>query len=121
MTPLQQRIALLLSVVVFATGQLPAVSWAGPTPSSMGSAHAGTRQADIATIERSLDDEAVQEALRRAGTNAEQLRLLIPRMSDHDVHELATNMDGVKSGGIIVEILVIVLLVLLIIYLLDRI
>ncbi|MEL6178124.1 MAG: PA2779 family protein [Myxococcota bacterium] len=121
MTHFCQRLVLVLCVVMLNTSVFPALSHAGPTPSSMGTVHAGTRQADIASIEQSLDDAAVQEALRRAGTDAQQIRLLLPRMSDHDVHQLAMNMDHVKTGGIgVVELLVVVLLVLLIVYLVQR-
>lgn len=102
----------------FASAITPAVSIAGPIPSSVGVQ--SSRAADVDRIEAALGDPKVRDALAQAGTSPDDLRSRLHVMSDHDVHLLSKRMYDVKSGGIIVELLVIVLLVLLILYLWKR-
>lgn len=104
----------------FTSAITPAVSIAGPIPSSVGAQT--SRAADVDRIEEALGDPAVLEALRQAGTDADALRGRLGQLSDHEVHQLSQRMHAVKAGGLSVEgLLVLVLLVLLIIYLWNRI
>ncbi|MEZ4472662.1 MAG: PA2779 family protein [bacterium] len=110
----------LIFCMALSTALVPALAIAGPIPSSTG-IRASQRQADVALIEEQLGRADVQRALADAGTDATELRARLPALSDHDVHQLASRIDDVKSGGLITEILVIVVLVLLILYLMKRI
>lgn len=110
---------LMVLALGFTSAVTPAISIAGPIPSSLGVQHS-QRQADIDRINAALGNPKVLQALARAGTNAEEMRGRLAEMNDHDVHQLATRMHDVKSGGLITEVLVIVLLVLLILYLWPR-
>lgn len=117
-----QGISVLMVLALgFASAITPAVSIAGPIPSSVGLQHS-QRAADEARINALLGDPKVLSALEQAGTDAEELRSRLAQMSAHDVHQLANRMHDVKTGGVGVgELLVIVVLVLLIIYLWNRI
>lgn len=98
----------------------PAVGIAGPIPSGTGT-HASQRTTDLNRISELLNNPQVREALERAGTDANELQSRLPRMNDHDVHQLSSRMGDVKSGGVIVWVLTVVVLALLGLYLWKRI
>lgn len=111
----------LLTLFAFGTTSVvtPAVSIAGPVPSGFGTAPS-QRTVDLNRIHELLGQPEVQEALTRAGTDAETVRLRLAEMNDHDVHQLSERMVEVKSGGVIIWALTVVLLVLAVMYLWKR-
>lgn len=111
----------LLTLFAFSAASVvtPAISIAGPVPSGFGTAPS-QRAADLDRIHELLGDPQVQEALQRAGTDVETVRLRLAEMNDHDVHQLSQRMGDVKSGGVIVWVLTIVVLVLAALYLWKR-
>lgn len=106
-------------VLVFGLTSAVAPAFAGPIPSTIGT-HASQRATDLQRINELLGSPDVREALQRAGTDATELQSRLPRMNDHDVHQLASRMGDVKSGGVLVYALTVVVLVLLAMYLWNR-
>ena len=106
-------------VLVFGLTSAVAPAFAGPIPSGIGT-HASQRTTDLQRINELLGHPDVRDGLARAGTDATELQSRLPHMNDHDVHQLASRMGDVKSGGVIVWVLTVVVLVLLAMYLWNR-
>lgn len=67
-----------------------------------------------------LSREDVQRELVKKGVDPKEAEMRLASLSDHEMKQLAHQMDQAKAGGDVVGILVIVLLVLLIIYFAKR-
>lgn len=83
------------------------------------------REINEIKVKRALENKIVAEKLMSHGLTAEEVSLKINKMSDEQVHQIASLSDKIPAGGdgavaVIVTLLVIVALVLLIIYLWKR-
>ena len=85
---------------------------------------ASVRDADLAAAQRVLEHRLVAQKLRDYGVSPEEVRQRLERMSDQDLHTLASVSRGLPSGGdgagTIVTLLIIVLLVIVILKLLNK-
>jgi hypothetical protein len=85
---------------------------------------ASTRDADMVTVQRALENRLVAQKLRDYGVTPAQVQARLASMSDQDLHTLASTSKGLPSGGdalgVIVTILVIALLVILILKLMNK-
>jgi len=79
-----------------------------------------SRQQAQATVIAQLDREEVQVELKKYGVSAADAKMRLASLSDSEIRQLATEMEGAQYGGVI-GILLVVVLVLLIIYLARRI
>jgi len=117
-------IAALLAVSSLAG---PAEAMLLPAPSE--APHAGhgapspDRAADIAKIQKTLETKELQQRLLDHGLTAEETAARIDKLSDEQLHRLASNLDSVQAGGdplgFVLGVVIIALLVVLIIYLLE--
>ncbi|MCM2275786.1 MAG: PA2779 family protein [Candidatus Didemnitutus sp.] len=106
-------VGLALAIGLFAV--LPAVS-ASPISSSALLSES-TRDADLASIQLSLEHKVVQQRLGELGFTPAEIQQRLANASDEELHQLAAQSDVIMAGGdggIIVTILVIILLVYLI-------
>ena len=124
---LQQGLVLYLSLALLILGGLQESVMAGLIPSNVGVADGGAkidRAADTQTIQRVLESKVVVQRLTDMGLSVEEVQASMDKLSSEDLHQIATNMDGVQAGGgvvgFVVVVLVLVLLVLLVIYLAKR-
>ena len=82
------------------------------------------RQADLEKIQKVLEHKMVKQRLGNIGLNEKEVQERLSKMSDQDVHELASRMDSMVPagdvGGALIAVLIIVILVLLVIYLVKR-
>lgn len=81
------------------------------------------RQTDELKVRRALEHKLVRERLKSAGLSQEQIDKKISRMSDEEVHKLASLSDKVPAGGhagVLVSALALVAAVFLVIYILER-
>jgi len=83
------------------------------------------REINELKVRRALENKIVAEKLMSHGLTKEEVSEKIGKMSDEQVHQIASLTDRIPAGGdsglaIAVTILVIVALVLLIIYLYKR-
>ena len=98
-----------------------------PAPSQ--APHAGQsttsleRAADIAKIQKTLETKELQQRLLDYGLTPEETAARMDKLSDEQLHQLASNLDSVQAGGdalsFLLGIVIIALLVVLIIYLLE--
>ncbi len=84
-----------------------------------------SRDIDEIKVKRTLENKLVAEKLMSHGLSKEQVLEKIDRMSDEEVHQIASLSDRIPSGGdsglgIVIGLLVIVALVLVILYLYKR-
>jgi hypothetical protein len=117
-------IAALLAVSSLAG---PAEAMLLPAPSEAPHAGQGApspdRAADIAKIQKTLETKELQQRLLDHGLTAEETAARIDKLSDEQLHRLASNLDSVQAGGdplgFVLGVVIIALLVVLIIYLLE--
>ena len=84
-----------------------------------------SRDIDEIKVRRSLENKLVAEKLMSNGLTREQVIAKMDKMSDEDIHQLASLSDRIPSGGdsgagLVIAVLVIIALVLLILYLYKR-
>lgn len=127
---LHRNINLLLIIVVlssFVPVSVISVSVRAAVVNSQMVADDGTemtpRQTDELKVRRALEHKLVSERLKSAGLSQEQIDEKISRMSDEEVHKLASLSDRVPAGGhagVLVSALALVAAVFLVIYILER-
>ena len=84
-----------------------------------------SRDIDEIKVRRSLENKLVAEKLMSHGLTKEQVIEKMGKMSDEEVHQLASLSDRIPSGGdsgvgLVIAVLVIIALVLVILYLYNR-
>jgi hypothetical protein len=116
----------LLYTLVLTTSALcaaPPSGWAELAPSGIlaaAPASGATRAADLKTITTALESKALRGRLKSMGLDDKEADARLSRLSDQDVHQLAVQLEAVRPGGFVVEVLVIVALVLVVLYLVKR-
>jgi len=111
--PFIKILSLYLIIAVFML-TLPAPGWAMLVPAGQ----AVTRSADQAKVQAALESSVIKQRLMDFGLTPEETTARLNKLSDEQVHRLATNTDAVQAGGDalgdVVLILVIVLIVIVI-------
>ncbi len=82
------------------------------------------RAADLARIQIALESKIVRQKLMDYGLSPEETLARIDKLSDVQIHQLATHTDSIQAGGdgvgLVVGLLVVAILVVVLIYLLDH-
>jgi hypothetical protein len=80
-----------------------------------------TRQQELSTIQRALENELIKAKLEAYGLTPDEIQARLQGLSDEQVHLLAQASDNVLAGGdggeVLLAVLLIILIVLLILYL----
>ncbi len=113
--PVVRGIAVMLVVVMGLVSLVPRVE-ASFVPTDQ-SASSLSRQEDMATIERALEQKLVRERLKDLGYTEEEIKARLDRLSDAEVHSLASQLDSLMPAGDGFEVAVIILLVLVLVVL----
>jgi hypothetical protein len=93
---------------------LPAQGWAMFVPSQAGMA----RQADMASIQKTLESAVLKQRLMDYGLSSEEVTARINKLSDEQIHQFASRLDSLQAGADDgVDAVVFVLLVTLIVVL----
>jgi hypothetical protein len=122
----RKGLAVYLCLALLILGCLPVDLMAAMIPtdfSGVGGSGVIDRAADIEKIQRVLESKIVAQRLHDLGLSAGDVQLAMAKLTPQELHDVATNLDGLQSGGelgLIIAILVIVILVLLIIFLAKR-
>jgi hypothetical protein len=81
----------------------------------------GSRQNDMATIQKALEQKLVKERLKELGYTEEEIKARLDRLPDTEVHALATQLDSLLPAGdgtgVVIAILIILILVVVILWL----
>ena len=118
--PVVRGIAVMLAVVMGLVSLVPRVE-ASFVPSDEQSASSISRQEDMATIQRALEDKLVRERLKDLGYAEEEIKARLDRLSDAEVHSLASQLDSLMPAGgweaaVVVILLVAILVVLILMW-----
>lgn len=112
--------ALILALIVTTTGLLSRPAWADLAPSGVSAEGVSTRDADMKTVSKALESKVLRERLMAMGLDEKETERRLSKLSDQDIHQMATRIEAVQPGGFVVEVLVIVVLALLAVYLFKR-
>jgi len=113
--PLVRRIAVMLVIVMGVVSLVPRVE-ASFVPSDQSSASL-SRQEDMASIQRALEQKLVKERLKDLGYTEEEIKARLDRLSDAEVHSLASQLDSLMPAGSWEAVLVVILLVAILVVL----
>jgi len=115
--PVVRWIATMLVVVMGLVSLVPRVE-ASFVPSDQ-SPSSISRQDDMATIQKALEQKLVRERLKDLGYTEEEIKARLDRLSDAEVHSLASQLDSLMpAGGWEVALVVILLVAILIVLIL---
>jgi Family of unknown function (DUF6627) len=121
-------------VIYIITALLPLTAFSGPAEAmfvttvphqgASGSPAVSTgRAADLARIQVTLESKIVQQKLMDYGLTPEVTMARINKLSDEQIHQLATNTDALQAGGdavsTLVGLIILAILVVILIYLLQ--
>jgi hypothetical protein len=113
--PLSKILSLYLIIAGVAL-TLPAQGWAMVVP-------AGTsevRSANQAKVQKTLESSVIKQRLLDYGLTPEETAARIDKLSDEQLHQLASNLDAVQAGGDgLGDVIVILLIVVIVIVILE--
>ena len=116
-----------LVIVTFVMGVFPSdmsAMMAPPLPTTADSASASHRREDLEKLQTVLELKIVRQRLEDIGLTPDEINARLSRLSDHQLHELATKVEAmIPAGdalGIVIALLVIAILVVILIYLLNH-
>lgn len=83
------------------------------------------RAADLQKIQRVLESKVVQQRLEDFGLTPDEVTARLTRLSDDQLHQMATQVDALIPGGdaglgIVIALLVIAILAVILVYLLGH-
>ena len=107
-------VACYLVVAMFILGITPRV-FAGFSPSEVISMLSFDRSADLEKVRKVLEMKMVRERLKELGFSPDEVEKRLTQLSDHQIHQLALNLDELQVGGSGWAVLIIILLVVLIV------
>jgi hypothetical protein len=104
-----------LVIAMFLIAIAPRVD-AAMVPSEIIALSQTDRAADLEKIRQTLELKAVGERLRQLGLSQEEVKTRLAELSDHQIHQIALQLDEIKIGqgdvlGVIIALLVIAILV----------
>ncbi len=116
--PFMKCLSWYLVVALFILSIAPRAD-AGLAPSEVIQLAAMDRVHDLEKIQQVLEMKAVSERLAQLGLTADEIRQRLATLSDHQIHQLALQLDEIRVGqadalGVIIALLVIVILVIVI-------
>jgi hypothetical protein len=121
--PFVKQISWYLIVAMFLIGVAPRLD-AGMAPSELVALSQFDRAADLQQIQRVLEMKVARERLEKLGFTAEEIKTRLDALSDHQIHQLARQIDDLRVGGdglgFVIALLVIVILVIVILQLTGR-
>jgi tetrahydromethanopterin S-methyltransferase subunit G len=119
--PFMKSIAAYLACAIFIIGIAPRVD-ASFAPSGILHQVQTDRTADLATLQKALEQKMVKERLANLGLTSDEIQARLGQLSDQQLHNVATQLDDLKVGGdsgigIVIGLLIIAILVVLLIQL----
>ena len=122
----RKALVIYLVLALMVLGCLPTDVMAAIIPSDLDTASVTVgmdRVADIQKIQTALESKLVVQRLTDLGLTVEEVQQAMAKLTTQELHDIASNLDGVQAGGelgLIIGVPVVVILVLLIIFLAKR-
>jgi uncharacterized membrane protein len=124
---LKQAVIWMLMMVTLLTGLFPediTAMVAPPLHTTTNSISEPHRTADLQKIQTVLESKVVRQRLEDFGLTPEEINTRLAKLSDDQLHQLATKVDAlIPAGdglGIVIALLVIAILAVILIYLLNH-
>ncbi len=122
--PFVKQISWYLIIAMFLIGVAPRLD-AAMAPSELIAGSRFDRAAELQQIQRVLEAKVVKERLEKLGFTTEEVKAKLDALSDHQVHQLAQQIDDLRVGkdevlGVIIALLVIAILVIVVLQLTGR-
>ncbi len=108
------RLLFIYLVFALALTSLPVRGWAMFIPAHQDDIQ---RQADVNTIQKTLESTEIKQRLLDYGLSSEEAMARINKLSDEQLHQYASKLNSLQAGGHGGHLLIILLLVILIIIL----
>jgi len=119
-----KEIALIVAFAIFVIGSVPSRSMAFIVGSHAVSTASIDRAADMDVVQRVLEARLVSARLESFGLSKAEVKDRINRLSDSELHGLASQLDSLYPGsgflGVIVTLLIIAILALVLLKMADR-
>jgi predicted PurR-regulated permease PerM len=114
-----RRVAVILTVLMGLLSLVPRVE-ASFVPSDQ-SFSSSSRQNDMATIQKALEQKLVKERLKDLGYTEEEIKARLDRLSDTELHAFASQLNSLLPAGdgtgVVIALLIIAILVIVILML----
>lgn len=118
--PFLKQVSWYLVFAMFFIGIVPKVE-AGFVMSDPLAAAQVDRAQDLEKIQKILEMKMIRERLGALGLTADEINSKLAQLSDQQVHQFASKLDGLKvggdTGGFIIGFLVVVILIIVILQL----
>ncbi len=110
-----------LIVAMFVIGITPRV-YAGFSPSEVVGVSPIDRGSDLGRIQKVIETKMIGERLRQIGLTPDEIQKRLAQLSDHQIHQLAQQLDELRVGGdggwvVLAVIIVLAAIAVLVIYL----
>jgi hypothetical protein len=116
---LTRRIAMVLVFLMGVFSVVPRIE-ASFVPSDE-SFTSSARQKDLATVQKFLEQKLIKERLKALGYADEEINTRLGQLSDEELHQFATHLDSLTSGGsTVMWILVIALVIIAVLYFTNK-
>ena len=117
--PCIKQISWYLVMAMFILSIVPNAE-AGFAPSEIIALAQTDRTADLERIQQVLESKAVSQRLAQLGLTRDEIQNRMAQLSDHQVHQIALQLDDLKVGkgdalGIVIALLVIAILIVILI------
>jgi hypothetical protein len=114
--PVVRWIATMLVVVMGLVSFVPRVEASFvPSEQSDRASSPASRQEDMATIQKALEQKLVQQRLKDFGYTEDEIRSRLDQLSDTELHSFAAQLDTLAPAGSGFEVAVIILLIAVVI------
>jgi hypothetical protein len=124
---LRQAIIWTMVMVTLVMGSYPSdvgAMVAPPLPTTTNSASESHRREELQKLQTVLELKVVRQRLHDIGLTPEEINSKLSKLSDDQLHELATHVEAIIPAGdglgIVIALLVIAILAVILIYLLDH-
>lgn len=122
--PFAKQISWYLVVAMFLIGVAPRLD-AAIAPSEPVAVSQFDRTVDLQQIQRVLETKVVKERLSKLGFSPEEIRSKFDALNDHQIHQLAQQIDDLRVGqdaalGVVIVVVVIAVIVILVLQLTGR-
>jgi len=116
---LTRRIAMLLVVLMGIFSVVPRIE--ASFVSSDESFATNARHKDMAMVQKVLEQKLVKERLKALGYTDQEINSRLDQLSDNELHQFATQLDSLTSGGsAIVWVLVLALVIIAVLYFTNK-
>ncbi len=121
--PFMKQLSWYLAITMLILAIAPRAD-AGFAPSEVIALTQADRAEDIGKIQKVLEMKIVRERLTTLGFSHDEIETRLSRLTDQELHQLATQIDSLAVGGdaagVIIAVLVIIILIIIILQLTGR-